>query len=179
MTMQTQKQTENRSVWQLDADHSSVEFTVKKLFFITVSGRLTKLNGAITLHEDSLKDCSVEATIGAASIDTGNQKRDAQVRSAFLQTNSYPIIHFQSSEVARGRDRDMLRVKGVLTIRDTNKDVVLDVTEVDRSRSPNGEEVIYYVAETELNRYDFGVNAWRGLVGQTLKVVINVQANRI
>ena len=177
--MQAQKQSENRSVWQLDADHSSIEFKVKKLFFITVSGRLTKLKGAITLLEDSLKDCSVEATIGAASIDTGNQKRDAHVRSAFLGVTDYPEIHFRSSEVGRGKDRDMLKVKGVLTIRDTNKDVMLDVTEVDRSRSPNGEEVIYYVAETELNRFDFGVSAWRGVVGQKLKVVINVQANRV
>jgi polyisoprenoid-binding protein YceI len=177
--MQAQKQSENRSVWQLDADHSSIEFRVKKLFFITVSGRLTKLNGAITLHEESLKDCSVEATIGAASIDTGNQKRDAHVRSAFLGVTDYPEIQFRSSEVGRGKDRDMLKVKGVLTIRDTNKNVMLDVTEVDRSRSPNGEEVIYYVAETELNRFDFGVNAWRGVVGQKLKVVINVQANRV
>jgi len=179
LVIQPQKQSESRSVWQLDADHSTVEFTVKKLFFITVSGQLTKLNGSITLHEDSLKDCSVEATIGAASIATGNQKRDSQVRSTFLEANNYPIIRFQSSEVGRGRDRDMLKVKGVLTIRDTNKDVVLDVTEVDRSRSPNGEEVIYYVAETELNRFDFGVTAWRGVVGQKLKVVINVQANKV
>ncbi len=179
MVMQAQKQSDNRSVWQLDADHSSIEFRVKKLFFITVSGRLTKLKGAITLHEDSLKDCSVEATIGAASIDTGNQKRDAHVRSTFLGVTDYPEIRFRSSEVGRGKDRDMLKVKGVLTIRDTNKDVMLDVTEVDRSRTPNGEEVIYYVAETELNRFDFGVNAWRGVVGQKLKVVINVQANRV
>jgi polyisoprenoid-binding protein YceI len=177
--MQVQKQSDNTSVWELDADHSSVEFKVKKFFFITVSGRLTKLTGSITLHEASLKDCAVEATIGAASVDTRNHKRDAHVRDAFLEVNKYPTIHFQSAEVGRGRDRDMLKVKGVLTIRDTNKDVVLDVTEVDRSRSPNGEEVIYYVAETELNRFDFGVNAWRGIVGQKLKVVINVQANRI
>ena len=177
--MHAQQQSETRSVWQLDADHSTVEFRVKKLFFITVSGRLTKLNGSITLHEDSVKDCSVEATIGAASINTGNQKRDTHVRDAFLEVNNYPTIHFRSSEVGRGRDRDTLKVKGVLTIRNINKDVVLDVTEVDRSRSPNGEEVIYYVAETELNRFDFGVNAWRGIVGQKLKVVINVQANRI
>lgn len=177
--MQVQEQSENRSVWQLDADHSSVEFSVNKLLFIRVKGRLTKLNGSIVLHDDSLKDCSVEATIGAASIDTRNQKRDAHVRSAFLGVTDYPVIHFRSSEVARGKDRDTLKVKGVLTIRDTDKDVMLDVTEVDRSRSPNGEEVIYYVAETELNRFDFGVNAWRGVVGQKLKVVINVQANRV
>ena len=177
--MQEQQQSNKQSVWQLDADHSSVEFTVKKLLFLKVTGKLTKLSGSIVLHETSMRDCSVEATIGAASIDTGNQKRDAQVRSAFLGVTDYPVIHFRSSEVGRGKDRDMLKVKGVLTIRDTNRDVMLDVTEVDRSRSPNGEEVIYYVAETELNRFDFGVSAWRGVVGQKLKVVINVQANRV
>jgi polyisoprenoid-binding protein YceI len=57
--------------------------------------------------------------------------------------------------------------------------VALEVTEVDRSKSPNGTEVIYYVAETELDRHDFGVSAWRGLIAPKLKVVINVQANRI
>ena len=177
--MQAQQQSSSRSVWKLDADHSSIEFTVKKLFFITVSGRLTQLNGSITLDEESINDCSVEATIGAASIVTGNQKRDARVRSTFLEVNSYPTIHFRSTDVGKGKDRDMLTMKGELTIRDKKRAVVLDVTGVDRSRSPNGEEVIYYVAETELNRFDFGVNNWRGLVGQKLKVVINVQANRI
>jgi polyisoprenoid-binding protein YceI len=177
--MQVQKQSSGQSVWELDPDHSSVEFKVKKLFFLTVTGRMTKINGSIILDEESLKASSVEASIDAASISTGNQQRDAQVRSAFLGVSDYPVIHFRSSEVGRGRDRDMLTVKGVLTVRDRNKDIVLDVTEVDRSKSPNGEEVIYYVAETELNRFDFGVHAWRGVVGQKLKVVINVQANRV
>jgi polyisoprenoid-binding protein YceI len=72
----------------------------------------------------------------------------------------------------------MLSIRGELTIRDKSREVVLDVTEVDRSRSPQGDEVIYYVAETSLNRFDFGVNGWRGVVGPRLKVVINVQANR-
>ena len=46
----------------------------------------------------------------------------------------------------------MLSVKGTLQIRDRSREVVLDVTEVDRSKSPNGEEVIYFVAETWVSR---------------------------
>ena len=72
----------------------------------------------------------------------------------------------------------MLCIRGELTIRDTSRDIVLDVTEVDRSKSPQGDEVIYYVAQTVLNRFDFGVKGWRGVVGPTVKIVINVQANR-
>jgi polyisoprenoid-binding protein YceI len=177
--MQVQTQRENQSVWRLDRAHTSVEFTIKKLFFFHVKGRFKDFDGTIVLDENENSASSVEATLTAKSIDTGNSSRDRQLRSAsFLDSDSSPSIRFKSSQVGPGRDRDMLSVSGELTIRDKSRDIVLDVTEVDRSRSPQGDEVIYYVAETVLNRFDFGVNGWRGLVAPTLKVVINVQANR-
>jgi len=37
--------------------------------------------------------------------------------------------------------------------------------EIDRSRSPQGEQVIYYLATTELNRFDFGITYGRGIIG--------------
>lgn len=172
-------QSDSKSVWRLDSSHSSVEFTAKKFLVFTVKGRLTDLEGAIVLDENSVSGSSVQASIGAASIDTGNKQRDAQLRSVtFLDASTYAHIRFESSQVAHGQDRDQLRVEGSLTIKGKSKDVVLDVTEVDRSKAPSGEEVIYYVAQTELDRYDFGVSAWRGVIGPKLKVVINVQANR-
>ena len=177
--MHAQPQSDGKSVWRLDPDHSSVEFSIKKLFFFTVTGRFTDLDGSIVLDEKSVHRSSVEASVAARSVSTRNQQRDRQLRlAAFLDATTFPQIRFQSTEVMPGKDRDMLRIKGALTIKDTSKEVVLDVTEVDRSRAPSGEEVIYYVAETALNRFDFGVNGWRGLIAQQLKVVINVQANR-
>jgi polyisoprenoid-binding protein YceI len=149
------------------------------VLFITVKGRLTNLSGSLVLDEDSISGSSVEATIPAGTIETGNKERDTQLKSkSFLSASDYPKIEFRSAAVGPGRDRDMLNLKGALKIRDQSREVVLDVTEVDRSKSPNGEEVIYYVAETELNRHDFGVSGWRGIVASKLKVVINVQANR-
>jgi len=177
--MHAQPQSDSKSVWRLDPDHSSVEFSIKKLFFFTVTGRFTDLDGSIVLDEKSVHRSSVEASVAARSVNTRNQQRDRQLRlAAFLDATTFPQIRFQSTEVLPGKDRDMLRIKGALTIKDTSREVVLDVTEVDRSRAPSGEEVIYYVAETALNRFDFGVNGWRGLIAQQLKVVINVQANR-
>ena len=69
-------------------------------------------------------------------------------------------------------------MKGALRIKDTTRNVVLKVTEVDRSKAPDGNEVIYYVAESEIDRHDFGISAWRGVIGKSLKVTIDVQANR-
>lgn len=176
---QEQKIVAGQSIWHLDRAHTAVEFKVKKLFFLTVSGRFKSIAGTIWLDENELERSSVEAEIVARTIDTGVSSRDRQLRSrSFLNVDEHPTIRFKSSEVGRGKDRDTLRIRGSLTINDKSKEVVLDVTEIDRSRSPQGEEVIYYVAETEVNRYDFSVDAWRGVIGSTLKVVINVQANR-
>ena len=72
----------------------------------------------------------------------------------------------------------MLAITGTLTIRGKSKEIVLDVIEVDRSRSPQGDEVIYYCATTKIDRVAFGINYARGLIGRTLKVTINVQARR-
>lgn len=182
--MQAQKQSgiekTSQSVWRLDQAHTTVEFSVKNLFFLTVKGQLSKFEGTIVLDEEEIGGSSVEANMTAASIDTGNVRRDTHIKSdAFLDASNYPNIQFRSSQVGPGKDRDMLSIKGALTIKDKSKDVVLDVTEVDRSRSPGGEEVIYYVATTELNRFDFGVSQWRGVIGPKVKVVINVQANRV
>jgi polyisoprenoid-binding protein YceI len=156
-----------------------VKFSVKKLFFLTVSGRLTDVDGAIVFNENDISASLVQATIGAASIDTGNKRRDAQLRSpSFLDSDKYPLIEFQSTEVGRGTDRDMFVVKGALRIKDATKEVSLTVTEVDRSKAPDGTEVVYYLAEAVVDRYDFDLKAWPGLIGKKLKVTIDVQANR-
>jgi polyisoprenoid-binding protein YceI len=50
---------------------------------------------------------------------------------------------------------------------------------MDRSRSPRGEEFVYYSATTELDRCAFGINYGRGVIGRRLRVYINVQASNL
>jgi polyisoprenoid-binding protein YceI len=178
--MQTQRVRSGRqTVWVVDPEHTTVEFSVKNFFFFIVKGCFSDLAGTIVLDEADIRRSSVEATIKAGSIDTGAKRRDAHMRSTdFLEADRYPDIRFQSTKVERGRDRDTLRITGSLTIRGKRREVVLDVNEVDHSRSPNGEEVAYYSALTELDRFDFGINYRRGMIGRTLKIAIDVQALR-
>lgn len=178
--MQTQRvKSGTQTVWVVDPAHSTVEFSVKNLFFFLVKGCFNDLAGTIVLDKADIRLSSVEATIKAASIETGSRGRDAHLRSTdFLEADRYPDIRFQSTKVERGRDRDTLRITGSLTIRGKRQEVVLDVNEVDHSRSPSGEEVAYYSALTELDRFDFGIKYRRGMIGRTLKITIDVQALR-
>jgi polyisoprenoid-binding protein YceI len=163
----------------IDAAHTTVEFAVKKFLFLDVKGHFDDLEGNVMLDESDIGRSSVTAAINAASVDTGRKRRDMQLRSAdFLEVDRYPYIRFQSTKVEPGTDRDTLRVTGSLTIKEKSREVLLEVNEVDRSCSPSGEQIVYYTAQTELDRFDFEINHWRGLIGRRLKIAINLQASR-
>jgi polyisoprenoid-binding protein YceI len=168
-----------RIAWIIDPAHTTVHFSSKVLFFKKVEGHFTDLAGAMVLDEADLSRSSVEVTVKAASLDTGNKRRDAHLRSAeFLDVEKYPDIRFKSTSVERGRDRDAVRITGSLTIKDRSREVVLEATIVDRSRSPQGEEVAYYWAAVEIDRFDFAVDYGRLLIARTVRVSVNVQALR-
>ena len=179
--MQPQKQilTDTEKLWAIDPTHTTVEFAVRNLFFFTVKGSLPALEGNVVLDPADVRKCSTTVALQSASISTGNKRRDAHLRAAsYLDADRYPEIRFESTKVERGTDRDTLRVTGSLTIKDTSKEIVLDVSEIDRSCSPSGEHVAYYSAWTELDRFDFHVDAMRLLIGRTVRITINIQATR-
>lgn len=171
--------TDIQSVWAIDPAYSTIEFSVKNFLFFIMKGHFTEFAGSIVLDQANAGGSSVEVTIKSESIDTGKKRRDAHLRSAdFLAADSYPHICFQSGKVEAGRDRDTSRLTGSLTIKGKSQEVILDVEKLDHSRSPDGEEVSYYSTSTQLDRLDFGIGHRRGLIGRTVKVIINVQASR-
>jgi len=168
---------QGQRVWRFDPAYTTVEFVIRNLWF-NVKGCFKVINGEIVLDENDIRRSYVTATIKANSIETKNRKRDAHLLLRdFLDAEKFPQIQFQSTSVQRGRDRDSLDVQGILTVRDKSVPIALAVNEMDRSRSPNGEEFVYYSATTQLDRFALGINYGRGFIGRQLKVAINVQAS--
>lgn len=168
---------QSRRVWKFDPAYTTVEFVIRNLWY-NVKGRFGVVEGVIVLDEEDIRRSSVTATIKADTIDTRNKKRDAHLLLRdFLEVEKFPDIEFKSTSVQRGRDRDSLDVAGTLTVRGKSVPVALAVNEMDRSRSPSGEEFVYYSATTELDRFAFGISYGRGFIGRHLKVTINVQAS--
>jgi polyisoprenoid-binding protein YceI len=170
------------TTWTIDPSHSVVEFSVKHMMFATVKGRFTEVTGAINLDNKNVANSSVEVTIGAASIDTRDEKRDEHLRSAdFFDAETYPTLEFKSTSVeAKGND---LKVTGDLTIHGVTKQVVLNTEFNGQGSNPWGQQVISYSASTKINRKDFGLN-WNAalesggvLVSDEVKIVIEIEAN--
>jgi polyisoprenoid-binding protein YceI len=167
----------SQRVWNFDPAYTTVEFSIRNLWF-KVKGRFKDLEGAIVLDEDDVSRSSVSATIRAGSIDTGNKRRDGHLLlRSFFDVENFPEIQFKSTRVGRGKDRDSLDLEGELRIKDKTVPIALAVNVMDRSRSPRGEEFVYYSATTELDRCAFGINYGRGMIGRRLRVNINVQAS--
>jgi polyisoprenoid-binding protein YceI len=171
--------------WTIDTGFTVVQFFIKHLGFTTVRGRFIDIRGAIHCGDNTdPASASVEVTIAAASIATGNIEQDAYLRSAgFLDVARYPMISFTSTRVER-MAKGRLWVTGDLTIRDVTRQIVLETTCTGRGTNPWGQEVVGFTARTQLrmNRKEYGLtwNATRegaGLfLGDTLDVHIELRA---
>ena len=85
--------------WRLDPSGSSAEFRVPALWGLTsVKGRFQRLDGWLEVDGDH--QWRMELTVDAASLDTGNPKRDRHLRSAdFFDVEPHPEVRFRSSSV--------------------------------------------------------------------------------
>lgn len=117
--------------WQLDPQRSSVEFRVGNMWGLaTVKGHFDHYDGRLDLSTDP----AIELTIDAASVQTGNRRRDKHLRSAdFFDAENHPRVRFLSESVVP--EGDMLKVRGRLSARDQSIPVELEA----RVREADGE----------------------------------------
>lgn len=175
-------QLQSSTAYAIDAVHSSAEFAVKHMMIATVRGRFRALGGTIVFDEQDPARSSVQALIETATIDTGVEARDADLRSAnFFDAERFPAIRFVSTRVER-RSAGRWSVSGDLTIRDVTRPVVLDAELEGRGKGFQGEDRIGFSATAALNRKDFGLTYNAVLetggmvVSDTVKVTLHLEA---
>ena len=171
------------STWTADPGHSSIGFTARYVMLSKVRGKFGTFDATIRVA-GTIEDSSVEATIDAATIDTGNDMRDEHLRSAdFLAVEQFPNLTFRSTKVERVGD-ETLRMLGDLTIRDVTRPVVLDAEFEGSGRDLSGKDRIAFSARTEIDREEFGISWNKALetggvvVGPKVGIQIDIQAVR-
>ncbi|MFC5831135.1 YceI family protein [Nonomuraea insulae] len=98
-------------------------FSVRHMMVSNVRGRFTDFEAVVMAAENPL-DSTVQAAIRVASIVTGNDTRDADLRpGGFLSVEDYPEMRFTST--AMRMDGDVYLVDGDMTIRANTKPLTL------------------------------------------------------
>jgi polyisoprenoid-binding protein YceI len=173
------------SSWKIDPAHSHVEFAVRHLMISSVKGAFGDVQGTVWVDESDARMVLVDITIQVASIDTGQEQRDAHLRSSdFFDAARFPTITFRSRLVEGGHHDSRFSLVGDLTIRDVTREVVLDVSAEGRLIDPWGAERAGFSAQGKIDRTDFGLT-WNQaletggvLVSNEVKISIEVELIR-
>jgi polyisoprenoid-binding protein YceI len=162
--------------WTVDASHSSVDFRVKHLGISTVRGSFREFEGSLEIGED-ITSSKVTGKIKAASIDTGEPKRDEHLRSAdFFDADTYPEITFESTSI-EVIDEDEFHVTGNLTMHGVTKPITLHAEVTGTEEDPWGNTRVGLEAQGELSRGDWGMTFNQALGSGNMMVSDKVRIN--
>src|SRR5512141_487547 len=110
--------------WNLDPEHSTIEFRVTHMVVSKTTGRFTDYAGFVDMDAEAGTVTAIEATIKAGSVNTNHEKRDAHLRNAdFLDVEHYPTMTFKMKSYKK--TAESLTVVGDFTLRGVTKEVTL------------------------------------------------------
>lgn len=166
--------------WAIDPAHSEVAFSVRHMMLSKVRGRFGTFTGTITTGATPAES-HVSADIELASITTGNDQRDAHLRSPdFFATDVHPTMTFRSTGVRPAGDHWI--ISGELSIKGITRPVELRTELLGIGPDAYGGTRAGFTATTSINRHDFEVN-WNAaiegggvVVGDRVDITLDIQA---
>lgn len=171
------------AVWNIDASHTNVGFTVRHMMVSNVRGNFSGLEGQLQGDPNNLTEATLSFKIDASTINTNNNDRDDHLRSAdFFEVETYPNITFESTNIIE-TSNDEFEVTGNLTVKDVTKEQTFKMTRTGTGTNPWGVTVVGFEGETKISRKEFGLT-WNQaletggvLVGDDIKISIEGQIN--
>ena len=171
--------------WTIDTMHSFVTFTIEHFTVALARGIASGPTGTITIAPDLLSS-SVQASIDAATINTGSAMRDDKVRGPdVLDVAQYPTIDFVSRSVTQ-TSPGHYAVEGDLTLHGITRPVTLDLAVRGLVTDTWGKTRMGLTATTAINRsdYDFlkfghvALAAGGFMLPDGLRVTLEIEATR-
>lgn len=164
--------------WAIDPARSTVSFEVRQMGISTVRGRFDEVEGTILTTEHPWHS-SVSAVIRAASINTGNRRRDRHLQTAgFLAAEQHPTIAFASTGLRP--DGDAVLIDGDLTIRGVTKRVTLSTDVGGFDAGDDGRPRVRLSARSALDRDGYGVvrGPAAAVISKKVTVLLAIEATR-
>lgn len=142
--------------WDLDPDHSIIEFRVSHMVVSKTAGRFMRYRGLVEMDADAQQFKTIEATIDTASINTNHEKRDAHLRAAdFFDVEKYPAMTYKMKSYKKTGEG--YQALGDLTLHGVTKEIALVGTFNGMSKDPWGNTRAGFTGEGKINRKDFGM----------------------
>jgi polyisoprenoid-binding protein YceI len=178
------------ALWIFEPGHTEAEFRARHMMVTWVRGLFKDIRGTVDFDDEQRMSTTFEGRIDARRIWTGEETRDAHLRSAdFFDVDNHPRITFAGRFTERVGDNHF-KGETDLTIRGATRTVPLDIAWLGEWRTPfwvgdedRGEmRRIGFEATARVDRHDFGVS-WqdelpRGgvVVSNWIEITVDVEA---
>ncbi|MEV5875582.1 YceI family protein [Streptomyces sp. NPDC052101] len=171
--------------WLIDPAHSRIGFSVRHAMVTTVRGAFPEYESRLHFDGRDPTRSRADIVIYTASVDTGVEQRDAHlVGRQFLDAAGHPRMTFTSTTVQLA-GKDVYRMTGDLTIKDTTRPVDLDLTYIGHVTDAFGDERVGFDGTTTIHRSDWGLSydgrmAQGGaMVSETVRLQFDIAAIRV
>lgn len=161
----------------VDPVHSTAQFTARHFGIVPVIGTIPIKSATVKLGDGSQIPLSVTAELDPSQLDTHNDMRDGDLRSDhFFDVAADPAMSFTSTKIA-GSDPKHFTIEGNLTMHGQTHPIALNAQVVAAGKSPRGRDIIAYAATTTIDRTAWGIAYGPMIVGNTIDISLNVEAD--
>ncbi len=164
--------------YRLDPVHTRVMFAISHAGFSNALGTVSGSTGALVFDPDDWTHARVDVRVPVARVDLGDSGwNKATLAKSLLDAEGHPEARFVSTRV-EPVDATHARVIGDLSLRGVTREVVLDVTlnAARRHPMPPFRRTVGFSATTRLSRADFGITAWKSVIGDEVELRIEAEA---
>lgn len=163
--------------YEIDMSHTNVLFDVNHLGYSNMIGRFGELKGTLVFDKENIESSKVEIVINTASIDTFHEKRNEHLKSPdFFNAAEFPEMTFTSTSVKKTGD-NTATLTGDFTLMGVTKQIDLDLVVNKAGEHPfNKKEVAGFSASGMIKRTDFGMKYGVPMIGDDIKLRIDLEA---
>ena len=161
--------------YKVDPVHSSSVFRIKHANTAWFYGRFNAPSGSFSLDASDPSKASFTIELNANNVDTGNEKRDAHLKSPdFFNAKQYPTITFKSTAVKQGDSPNALAVTGDLTMHGVTKSITVPVELTGTGEFPPGMKRSGIEATITVKMTDFEIKAMPGALSDEVRVIVSL-----
>jgi polyisoprenoid-binding protein YceI len=168
------------ATYVLDPDHSFVHFEIQHFATSTSRGRFGPVRGEVSLDRSAGRG-EVALRVPTTSVDTGMPVFNARIRQAdLLASEAYPEAFFVARNF-RFEGPRLAEVRGEFTLRGVSQPLSLNAIRFSCRTDGRGDEAVEVCGgdfEGELLRSEFGATFGLPLVGDRVRLVVQVEGRR-
>ena len=143
--------------YTIDPSHTRIGFSARHAMVTKVRGQFETFEGTAHVDTENPASSSVNVTIEAASVTTGNEQRDGHLKTPdFFDIANYPQITFVSTDVER--DGAEWAITGDLTINGVTKSVTVPFEETGSAKDPFGNTRVGFEGEVTIDRTEWNLS---------------------